>query len=938
MTKITSFLISFFLLSSLFLEAQELPPIKNLTPENYWAANQNWMLSQSESKDIYVANAAGLLEFNGSKWSLYPTPNSSEMRSVKVVNDLIFTGFYMDFGYWTKDNHGNMEYHSLVDKLKIPLIIDEDFWKIEEFQGHVIFQSLDRIYIYNPINESFSIIEAKNKRAGIYLANDNLFFQKLDKGIFKIDNGEERLISDNPTFQNHVLVGVFNLDERILFLTEDGKFYFLDGDTVSRWHIKADDDLISEYIYCSIQLDDDSFILGTISSGIIHIDKSGEVLEKINKQKGLNNNTVLSIFEDQENNLWLGLDHGISLVNLKSHFKYFTDLKGELGVVYAAIEFKNNFYIGTNQGLFYRSNKLESKFKLVPNTEGQVWFLEEIYGELFCGHNDGTFLISSGKSTKISEFPGTWSIKKIKNQQKLLMQGNFNGLSILEKKNGQWKFRNVIDKFDLSSRFFEFIGENEILLNHEREGLFKLTFDNDFNEVIQTNNEFTHGYGSSLITFNKNIYHSSNSEAKVLKYDFKKKTFFIDTLMTQKFYGEHNKIKGVLISSPNSNTLWGLSDNQIIVVSPGKFKNNLETTTIAISGAQRRSLGVIGFENIAFLGDGEFLIGASNGYAVLDINELKKRDFYIRINTIYKNAHKISPSTIPLANNSKLKHDENYLEFEFSVPEYSNTAEAEYQYLLEGENSEWSMWSNESSISFYNLSPGNYTFKVRSRLGNDLSENIASHTFTIAKPWYLSRLAWFTYITLVFFISILIHRTYKTYYSKRHQRALLKNERELKIERLKNEREMMEIKNNVLIQDNENKSNELARTTMNLVRKNEFLSVLKSELKKIEGEANLKYIFKIIDQNLNNTEDWELFKEAFNNVDKNFFKKLKIRHPNLSPNDLKLCAYLRMNLSSKEISPILNISTKSVDIKRSRLRKKMCLARNVSISNYLFEI
>ena len=112
------------------------------------------------------------------------------MRSVKVVNDLVFTGFYMDFGYWTKDNHGNMGYHSLVDKLKIPLIKDEDFWKIEEFQWRIIFQSLDRIYIYNPLNESFSIIEAKNKRAGIYLANDNLFFQKLDKGLFTMDNGE----------------------------------------------------------------------------------------------------------------------------------------------------------------------------------------------------------------------------------------------------------------------------------------------------------------------------------------------------------------------------------------------------------------------------------------------------------------------------------------------------------------------------------------------------------------------------------------------------------------------------------------------------------------------------------------------------------------------------------------------------------------------------
>ena len=66
-----------------------------------------------------------------------------------------------------------------------------------------------------------------------------------------------------------------------------------------------------------------------------------------------------------------------------------------------------------------------------------------------------------------------------------------------------------------------------------------------------------------------------------------------------------------------------------------------------------------------------------------------------------------------------------------------------------------------------------------------------------------------------------------------------------------------------------------------------------------------------------------MFKEAFNNADKDFIKKLKSIHPNLTPNDLRLCAYLRLNLSSKEIAPLLNISPRSVEVKRYRLRKKM---------------
>ena len=89
---------------------------------------------------------------------------------------------------------------------------------------------------------------------------------------------------------------------------------------------------------------------------------------------------------------------------------------------------------------------------------------------------------------------------------------------------------------------------------------------------------------------------------------------------------------------------------------------------------------------------------------------------------------------------------------------------------------------------------------------------------------------------------------------------------------------------------------------------------------------------------MSNTGDWKLFEEAFNNADSDFLKKVKSIHPNLTPNDLRLCAYLRLNLSSKEIAPLLNISARSVEIKRYRLRKKMELYHEKSLVEYILEI
>ena len=115
----------FFLLVIVFAHlgtiGQELPPITNFTPIEYNGENQNWQITQSEQKNIYVANNGGLLEFNGAVWKLYGSPNGSAIRSAKVIGDLVYTGCYMEFGFWLKNTYGELEYTSLSNKLSQPL-------------------------------------------------------------------------------------------------------------------------------------------------------------------------------------------------------------------------------------------------------------------------------------------------------------------------------------------------------------------------------------------------------------------------------------------------------------------------------------------------------------------------------------------------------------------------------------------------------------------------------------------------------------------------------------------------------------------------------------------------------------------------------------------------------------------------------------------------
>lgn len=176
------FLFLIFLIAT-NVNSQELPLVENFSQKKYNAGAQNWALSISKEGNLYVANNFGLLEFNGAKWRLYNTPNSTIMRSVNVFEDKIFTGFYMDFGYWLRDDYGELHFTSLVSKYNISVLEDEQFWNIIKYDDWVLFQSLQRIYFYNLKTNEFKIISSDVKITKMFSVKNKIYFQQLGKGL-----------------------------------------------------------------------------------------------------------------------------------------------------------------------------------------------------------------------------------------------------------------------------------------------------------------------------------------------------------------------------------------------------------------------------------------------------------------------------------------------------------------------------------------------------------------------------------------------------------------------------------------------------------------------------------------------------------------------------------------------------------------------------------
>ncbi|SDS23476.1 regulatory protein, luxR family [Formosa sp. Hel1_31_208] len=927
--------VSLFLVFCIGMRAQEIPPVEIYSTKQYHAENQNWAISQSSDQNIFVANNKGLLEFNGESWRLYSSPQESIMRAVLAVDDVVYTGNYMEFGYWKRDKFGKLNYTSLSQTLNLPLVEDEEIWNILKLDDWILFQSLDRIIIYNTSDGGYKIINSKTKLTKAFKADDSIFFQSINLGLFKIENGKAQLFIDDDIVKENTVVNMFIHEGEFLIQTQNQGFFTYKNNSLEAWNISTQSILNQVSVYNSIQLSDKSFALGTISNGIIYLHPNGDMNYQINQSNGLSNNTVLSLFEDDDYNIWLALDNGINCVNTNSPFSIYNDQKGTIGTVYTSIVHNGLLYLGTNQGLFYKSLKSKDDFKFIKETRGQVWSLAELYDTLFCSHNNGTFIVEEDTVKTVNNSDGTWNVKPIATNQNLLLEGSYNGLNILELKNGEWKFKNKIEGFDISSRYFEYYPSNQVFVSHEYKGVFKLKVDEQFTKILSVDKDTSvdKGLHSSLLKHNGNILYTYKDG--VYKYNKDLSAFKKDSLLSLSF-NPNTYISGKLVKSDETNKLWSFSSDGLSYISSGKLSEQLEIEKISLPSSIRNNMG--GYENISHMMDQKYLFGSSSGYLLIDLDKLSHKVYTINVNAVSTYVNNNESAEVVISEKGNFKNKENDIEFSYSVTEYDKYIEAEYQYQLEGAYNQWSDWTTKPSERFKNLPSGEYTFRVKAKVGDNLSVNEATYEFTIAKPWHLTNAMLTIYFLSFIVLLLLTHNIYKRYYKKQREGFLKTAQREIEMKKLENEQQLMSFKNEKLRQDIEGKNRELAISTMSLIKKNEFLNTIKNQLKSVEKDQDVKSVIAVIDRNINNTDDWKFFQEAFNNADKDFLKKVKSKHPDLTPNDLKLCAYLRLNLTSKEIAPLLNISPRSVEVKRYRLRKKMDLPHEFSLTNYILDI
>lgn len=897
--------------------------------EVYAAGSQNWMVAQGANREMYFANNEGLLVYDAARWDLYPT--SSILRSVSYVDGMLYSGSYMDFGYWEKDSSGVLVYTSLTKLLEFSPLEDEQFWNILSLDDTIIFQSLDRLLLYDKNNKEIKSFQPDTSILKSYVIDDRLLFQQQGKGLFELtSSGIQPFIVSNE-FDNSIIVNVFSYGDGFRLLTSNKGFYTYSNGRLRSW--PQMNTLIGEdVVYSAIRTQSGDYVLGTISDGVFVVSKDDASAKHMNFQKGLLNNTVLSVFEDVDQNLWLGLDSGINCVNINAPFEVFFDRDDLLGAVYTSIRHDDLLYVGTNRGLFVRSaNNSEASFIPIEGLAGQVWSLQLVNDTLFCGHDSGTYVINRYEPTKIAPLNGSWTHKTIDDDT--ILVGTYSGLHIIQFSENQWRYGHKIEGFDISSLHVELTQDNDILVSHEYKGVYRLKVSEDLKEVediFQINIKRTRH--SSLIKLNDEIYYLCPDG--FFRYDAEVKDFSLVSVSTEMFSSD-NYVSGKMVVDVQ-NRIWTFFNKNIVILDKNIFDASFSVQKLPIPYEYRKAN--LGFENIRLLSNNSYLLGTLKGFLVLHLNTYRTPDANVLLNHVHATDLNQSSTQLPLSEKASLMPAYNNIGFEFSVPNYGKLNAIEYQWKLEGYHNDWVDWSFDNIVEFSNLNFGSYVFLLKARSGQQLLGDPIAYSFSIQRPWYFSYTAIGAYFLLLVLISLTINNLYTSFYKKQQTRFIEDTQKELALKELANTKALVEAKNEQLSQRIENKNRELAISTMSMIKKNTLLGSIKDDLIKIENVSQIKSVIRSIDNNINNEDDWNFFEEAFNNADKDFLKKIKEIHPKLTPNDLRLCAYLRLNLSSKEIASLLNISSKSVEIKRYRLRKRMNLDHKTNLISYILSV
>ncbi len=943
--------------------ADAYPLVRNYNRAAYNAGTQNWEIGQDAFGRMLFANNTGLLVYDSRSWSLHYLSNFTTVRSVYVEEKTgrIYVGGSEEFGYFTtSENEGRGEpaYVSLTGTIQSSTHHFSEIWNIHQAGKYIYFQSDFCIFRYD--GKKTVAIPYQHKITTSAFVKERMLIASKEGGVSILNGNKFTPLPGNELLVGKKVVAIIPYSKSdILLVTELSGIFRYDGTVITPFPTDIDGFLEENQVFCAAT-NERELVFGTVNNGIVIKDIASGSNTYVNTKTGMQNNTVLSIYFDKFDNIWLGLDNGIDYVLYNSPI---STLFGSnmYGAGYASMLRNGTLYLGTNQGLYsttYPTKASPNPVGLSPLMKGQVWSIDTIGSTIFSSNDRGLFTIHGGQPRQIEGIPGSWSVTPLKKHKGYALVSTYESFFLIKEVDGEWVLANKVDGYNESGGRIIEDEFGDIWISHWMKGVFRLHLSSDlkrFDRVSLYNHKkgFPTDRNNTLYLIDNQM--SFSTEGGFYRYDRQHDQMTPDRRLND-LLGARTSVR--LYQSPTKD-VWGVSAKFICAA----FYNASGTYNIdSITYKPMLDRLIVGFENFNFTSPRKLIVSSEDGFFEIDMDREHRTNWsgHLFVNNIYATGLPKDSVIYTIGQKTEgkelsLPYKLNSLKFEFIYPEYREEGAVQYSYYLENYDSGWSAYSPTNSKEYTQLKEGSYTLHIRSFNRYDERRSETTFRFHIAPPWYRSLWANAIYVVLIiasgsYAYKFLQKKSHNAAIAvmKRKEAELAEFKRKTEEETLRKENEIAHLKSEQLEHDIKHKSQELSNATMNVIRKNEILIDIYDQISKMQEDskssfnaATIKQINKIqrqIKENISHDDDWQKFAQNFDIVYENYLKRLIAKHPQLSTNDQRLCAYLKMGLSSKEIAPLLNMSYRSVEMTRYRLRKKMELSRDVNLVDYLQRI
>ncbi|MCH5224933.1 MAG: hypothetical protein J1D77_02995 [Muribaculaceae bacterium] len=962
---ISLFLLTWFLLTmagGLPACAYGLIPVVNYQRTDYGFGTQNWDMTQDPAGRFYFANYNGLLAFDGQRWKHYYLPNYSTVRCLLYdkESDRIYAGGSEEFGYFAPSPiNGELEYHSLSASIPHDNGEFSEVWDIIRISGNIIFRCDN--CLYNLKDDKIEKLNIPGRISTSAQIGRKILLGMEDGRIFSLKDGSFSALQEEGVVEGNKIVGILPYeDNTILLCTPLGGLFLMKKGEISPFDSEYTGYLRNNQIFCATHKNG-VYVFGTVTGGAVVDDSDNGEIHYINKEGGIKNNTVLKARFDRDNNLWLCLDNGVSFAALDSPCRPLIGESDFIGAGYASALDEGCLLLGTNQGLYlrpleWRKNGTETVIDNLPLLQGQVWSITPNGEGYFISTDRGLYLYSDHKARRVEGLPGVYKTIQLPQDPDRAIASTYDSFHLLFRDGDSWQETGkVIGGEELKGDFLV-DDYNRIWLPHWQKGIYMLPFNTKLNRFTSCqlfnaktglpaddNNSLALFEGSPVASTYAGFYHLDPERMASAKNS--RMSEFIKN-------GRHGHLREL------SNGSLVMVDEQGLLILRRDQDGNF--TSHEISGPGIFNEIIPGFTDVQRLSPEELLVSTQSGFTIVNIRnpERVRHNATPFVSHIYANHDSLlyrAPLNLQTNRKIEISPDMNSLRFEFAYPECSFDDNHTFSAFLENYDKDWSPFSSESAREYTKLADGSYVLhlKVRDNYSGEVLES--SFGFTVNPPWFRTTWAKTLYAVLSFLMLVFLFASGRRKMTQLRHKIEKRKEKELEDLRKESERDTMlkdmeiaGLKNEQLEQEIKHKSDELSATTMSLISKNEALREIGDQLQKIQRMAadsppgviqkSLSRLQASIEENISKDSDWNTFNKNFELVYGDYMKRLLKIHPDLSQSEKRLCCYIRMGLASKEIAPLINISFKSVEMARYRLRKKLSLSTEANLSEYLSSV